>query len=90
MKKNTVKAKPTKVTKEELKNIQDTVSNINRLQIRVGDLEIQKHAAVALVLEAQKELGTVQNSLRDKYGDVIVNINDGSLKPKEDEVNTKN
>ena len=29
--------------------------------------------------------------LQEKYGDVIVNINNGSLKPKENEqVNTKN
>ena len=37
------KAKPTKVTKQELEAIQSLVSNINESQMRVGGLEIQKN-----------------------------------------------
>ena len=83
------KAAATKVTAEELKNIQDRVSDINRAQMEVGGLEVQKHLAVEKLKEAQSALQVVQQSLETKYGKVSVNLNDGSLKPMESEVNTK-
>ena len=83
------KAAATKVTAEELKNIQDRVSDINRAQMEVGGLEVQKHLAVEKLKEVQGALQVVQQSLETKYGKVSVNLNDGSLKPMESEVNTK-
>ena len=80
----------TKLTAEELKNIQDKVTVINRLQMDIGGLEVQKINAVAKLKEGQQALQIVQEGLEKKYGKVSVNINDGSLKDIEDEVNKKN
>ena len=80
----------TKLTAEELKNIQDKVTVINRLQMDIGGLEVQKINAVAKLKEGQQALQIVQEGLEKKYGKVSVNINDGSLKDIKDEVNKKN
>ena len=80
----------TKLTAEELKNIQDKVTVINRLQMDIGGLEVRKINAVAKLKEGQQALQIVQEGLEKKYGKVSVNINDGSLKDIKDEVNKKN
>ena len=85
------KAKPTKVTKQELEAIQSLVSNINESQMRVGGLEIQKKYAMDQVLASQEKLQVYNRTLQEKYGLVSVNIQDGSLKPlPKNEVNKKN
>tara|TARA_R100000231_G_scaffold135208_1_gene109474 strand:- start:1153 stop:1422 length:270 start_codon:yes stop_codon:yes gene_type:complete len=85
------KAKPTKVTKQELETIQGLVSNINESQMRVGGLEIQKKYAMDQVLASQEKLQVYNRTLQEKYGLVSVNIQDGSLKPlPKNEVNKKN
>tara|TARA_R100000152_G_C6734355_1_gene158685 strand:+ start:40 stop:309 length:270 start_codon:yes stop_codon:yes gene_type:complete len=85
------KSAPTKVTKEELENLQEKVGSINNLQMEIGGLEIQKNMAYERLKELQINLNAVQNSLNKKYGTVTVNINDGSLKPMENgQVNKKN
>tara|TARA_Y100001938_G_C7821239_1_gene296750 strand:- start:38 stop:316 length:279 start_codon:yes stop_codon:yes gene_type:complete len=84
-------AKATQVTKEELQKVQTLVNNINNTQFRIGELELEKTSLVSMAINAKNQWMELQNKLRDKYGDVVVNINDGSLKPREDEqVNTKN
>ena len=89
MKKN--KAKATKVTKEELKEIQTLVQNINSAQMQVGQMEIDKANLLGLILNAKNQFNDVHLKLREKYGDVVVNVTDGSLKDKEDEqVNKEN
>lgn len=85
------KAKPTKVTKQELEAIQSFVSNINESQMRVGGLEIQKKYAMDQVIASQEKLQVYNRTLQDKYGLVSVSIKDGSLKPlPQDEINKKN
>ena len=85
------KAKPTKVTKQELEAIQSLVSNINESQMRVGGLEIQIKYAMDQVLASQEKLQVYNRTLQEKYGLVSVNIQDGSLKPlPKNEVNKKN
>jgi len=58
--------------------------------MNVGGFELQKAIAIERVKEAQGALQVVQDSLEKKYGQVSVNINDGSLKEIKDEVNKKN
>jgi hypothetical protein len=84
------KAAATKVTAEELKNIQDKVNDINRVQMEVGGLEVQKNLAIERLKQGQSALNIVQQGLEKKYGKVSVNINDGSLKPIVDEADKKN
>ncbi len=42
-KEEVVDLKPAKITDEQLKSIQEVVSNINRGQIELGSMEVKKH-----------------------------------------------
>jgi len=81
----------TKITEEELKGVQEKVGQINQLQMQVGGLEVQKTIGIENIKTIQSELGKLQNELEEKYGKVSVNLQDGTIKPiEEDEANTKN
>jgi len=83
------KAKPTKVTKDELIELQGVVKMINNAQLEIGNLEMQKTSAISAVFEFRETLVANQKKLKEKYGDVHVNITDGSIKDKENgKVNT--
>lgn len=87
--KKVVDLKPTKVTDEQLKRIQDTVSSINKGQMEVGKLETNKHALIHQISGYQEALQVLQNELEKEYGTVDININDGTINYKEDgEVNS--
>ena len=77
--------KPEKVTDEQLKRIQETVSVINRAHSEIGTLETKKHALMHQVSASQEVLHTLQTELEKEYGTVDININDGTINyPKED------
>ena len=81
----------TKITEEELKGVQEKVGQINQLQMQVGGLEVQKTIGIENIKTVQGELGKLQNELEEKYGKVSVNLQDGTIKPiEEDEANTEN
>jgi len=81
----------TKITEEELKSIQEKVGQINQLQMQVGGLEVQKTIGIENIKIVQGELTKLQNELEEKYGKVSVNLQDGTIKPiEEDEANTEN
>ena len=57
----------------------------------IGNLELQKSRLVNAVAGMRKELSENQLKLKEKYGDVNIDITDGSIKPAEDgEINKKN
>ena len=69
-----------KITKDELKSVQDKVSLINNAQMQIGGLEVQKTLIIEKLKAFQTELNVIQTSLESKYGKKTVNINDGTLK----------
>ena len=68
-----------KVSYKELQSIQEKVNSINKLQMTVGGLEIQKSVAMEQIKAFQDELNVLQNVLEKKYGKVSVNITDGTI-----------
>ena len=76
--------KPEKVTDEQLKRIQETVSVINRAHSEIGTLETKKHALMHQVSASQEVLHTLQTELEKEYGTVDININDGTINYNED------
>ena len=87
--KKVVDLKPTKVTDEQLKKIQETVSVINRAHSEIGTIETKKHALMHQVSTSQETLHALQTELEKEYGTVDININDGTINYKEDgEVNS--
>ena len=58
------KAPVQKVTKEELKQIQNFVSQLKNGAMRVGEIEIEKHNVLHSVNQIQSDLGIFQNNLK--------------------------
>ena len=78
-----VDLKPEKVTASQLEKIQKTVSNINRAQMEIGRLETQKHNLSHQIAGLQDELKLIQSELEKDYGTADVNIEDGTIKYRE-------
>jgi hypothetical protein len=72
-----------KIKKEELTKLQDLVKNYNQHQLKIGELEIEKHGLLHSVSIVQQNLQKFQEELRDVYGDVSIDINDGKVTKNE-------
>ena len=71
--------KPEKITDEQLKKVQETVNTINRAQIELGSMELKKHEMLHQLAGVKDELTLLQDELKEEYGTVDVNINDGTI-----------
>ena len=78
-KEKVVDLKPTNITEEQLKNVQNIVSPINQAQMELGRIETRKHSILHQVGKLQTELETFQLELEKDYGKVNININDGKI-----------
>tara|TARA_R100000231_G_scaffold46983_1_gene40421 strand:- start:57 stop:290 length:234 start_codon:yes stop_codon:yes gene_type:complete len=68
-----------KVNKNELKQIQMFVKKINNGTNQLGQIEIEKHGILHALNQVQNDLSIFQNELKEKYGDVKVNLQTGKL-----------
>ena len=85
--------KNSNLTKEELDKIQNLVKSINQMQMQIGNFEVQKTVAIQRLQASQREVQAFQAEVNEKYGNVNINVQDGTLSPipKEDEqVDKKN
>jgi regulator of replication initiation timing len=73
------KKKAKSLTSDELKTVQSYVTAINQTQMQIGGLEAQKHDLVQQMTMIRTELQKVQGELQEKYGDVSINLSDGTL-----------
>ena len=76
--------KPEKITDEQLKKVQDTVNNINRAQLEIGSMELQKHEMMHRIAGLRDELTLLQGEFEKDYGTFDVNIQDGTINYGED------
>jgi hypothetical protein len=85
-----VDLKPQNITEEELKNLQDLVNALNRVQIEIGNIESRKHGLLHQVISLQQQMQTLQKGFEELYGKVDINIADGTIAYPEDvEANKK-
>ena len=75
--------KPSKITNEELNEVQSVISDINRAQLEVGSLESKKHNFLHHVFILQEKLNKMQNEFEKTYGTADINIQDGTINHKE-------
>jgi len=68
-----------KITDEQLKDLQGIVGQINSSQLNIGQLETQKAGIIQGIGELQKKLKDMQKTLEEEYGQVSVNIQDGTI-----------
>ena len=76
-----------KVTEQELTQIKELNSKLQAIQMELGRLELLKSDYLASFREISNQFNEVKTDLTEKYGDISVNIEDGSyeLVAKEEE-----
>ena len=77
--------RPNKISEEQLGKMQNVVRAINEGQQQLGVLELKKHSLLHDVMQLQGMISKIQQELKEEYGNIDVNINDGAIKYKEDE-----
>ena len=75
---------PTSITEDELKDIQQLVQALNNGHMNVGKISSQKHELLHQVTMLEDRMKVMQEELKEKYGEVNINIQDGSINKQED------
>ncbi len=78
-----------KVTKAELKELQETIEKVKQLQGSIGSLEIKKAEILKKHNKEAAGLEVLLEQLAEKYGeDVGIDVATGELLKKKDAVNS--
>ena len=84
-KKKVIDLKAEKISDEQLKELQQVVTAINKLQFDIGTMEVQKHNALHALFQGNDKLNAMQEKFKEQYGTNDINIQDGVINYKEDE-----
>jgi hypothetical protein len=84
-KEKVIDLKPEKISEEELTELRNVVAAINKLQFDIGTMEVQKHNALHALFQGNDRLTEMQANFKEKYNTDDINIQDGTIKYKEDE-----
>ena len=76
------------IEKDELNKLRELVGNYNQLQMRLGDFEVQKASILTAIFGVKGDLEKFQDELKDKYGDIIIDIQTGEFKDNPNESNS--
>lgn len=74
-----------KLTDEQLKSVKEGQGKINSILVEIGFLEARKAEFLGAHFEAVKALEEVKSELKEEYGDITVNLADGSFEKIEAE-----
>jgi hypothetical protein len=73
-----------KITKQELKEVQELLVNVHALQSQIGQVEIQKAEMIKQCNRATAKLEVLKNELSEKYGeDVSIDGQTGEITKKD-------
>jgi hypothetical protein len=75
-----------KITEEQLNSVKESQSKINTILAEIGFLETKKVEFIGAHFEAVKVLENIKSELKEEYGDINVNLNDGTFEKIETEV----
>ena len=81
-----LKPKAEKITDEQLQKVQSVVNTVNRLQLDLGMIESRKHHLLHNIMTVQDELTIMQGEFEKEYGTFDINIKDGTINYKEENV----
>ena len=76
-----------KIKDEQLTKLQGLVNQINQAQMELGQVEARKFDIIGIMPTLRKELSEFQKELELEYGNVSININDGSITKASNETN---
>lgn len=77
------------IKEEELKELQDVINKIQQAQTQLGQMETQKFGLLTMTQELQMKLRAIQENLEKEYGNVSINIKDGTISEIKDEADKK-
>jgi hypothetical protein len=80
-----LKPQAEKLTQEELTELQNLVQGIDRISINIGRLEAQKHELLHALATQNDKVKLMQSKLESTYGNVDIDVRDGSITKKSDE-----
>ena len=75
-----------KITEEQLKQLQEQEGKKNAIKHDIGLLETQKHALLHAFANIQEEQDKLKVQLEDEYGKININLQDGSYEIVAEEV----
>ena len=73
------------IKEEQLKELQNIVTAINKLQFDIVQMEVQKHSALHALFQGNDKLNEMQDMFKEQYGTNDINIQDGTINYKDDE-----
>ena len=71
--------KPETVTTEQLEKVQTAVNEINKYQLEIGSIEVQKNQLVQHVGQLRAELTSLQVEFEKDYGTYDIDIATGTI-----------
>ena len=74
-----LKPKAEKITDKQLEKVQNTVNNINRLQLEIGSMELKKHEIMHGIAGLRDELAVLQQEFEKEYGTADIDIQTGVI-----------
>ncbi len=74
-----------KLTEEQLESVKKAQGKINAILVEIGFLEARKAEFLGAHFEAAKALEEVKTELKEEYGDITINLTDGSFDKVETE-----
>jgi len=75
-----------KITEEQLKQLQEQEGKKNAIKHDIGLLETQKHSLLHAFAQIQEQQDKMKVELEDQYGKINVNLEDGSYEIIAEEV----
>ena len=75
-----------KITEEQLKQLQEQEGKKNAIKHDIGLLETQKHALLHAFANIQEEQDKLKVQLEDEYGKININLQDGTYEIVAEEV----
>lgn len=78
-KKKVMDLKPEKISEEQLQELQQVVSAVNKLQFDVGSMEARKHSALHALFQGTDKLNDLRSALTEEYGTSDVEIQTGVI-----------
>lgn len=75
-----------KITEEQLKQLQEQEGKKNAIKHDIGLLETQKHALLHAFANIQEEQDKLKVQLEEQYGKINVNLQDGTYEIIAEEV----
>lgn len=74
-----------KITSKELEKVTAQQQELNEVLTNIGVLETQKHGLLHKIAELNKDINEVKKELEDKYGQININLEDGTYTEVEKE-----